>query len=68
MELREVRGTVDIRRLAGHFGAGTSGGGTAQGLGLTGLRERECRGLVERLRRLEVVPPARSYEAGKSYS
>ena len=33
--------------------------------GLTGPREGECRGLVRRLRRLEVVPPARPYEAGE---
>lgn len=65
VELREVRGTIDNRPLAGHFGAGMYGGGTVRGLGLTGPRERECRGLVERLRRLEVVPPARPYEAGE---
>lgn len=40
-------------------------GGTARGLGLAGLRERECRGLVKKLRRLEVVPPSRAYEAGQ---
>lgn len=39
--------------------------GDATGLGLTALREKECRGLVERLRQLEVVPPARPYEAGE---
>jgi CRP/FNR family transcriptional regulator len=44
----------------------TAGVATVYGLGLTGLRERECRGLVERLRHLEVVPPARRYKVGES--